>query len=178
MKTRKKKASKKFRYRSIFGLQLLFYIKVKIVQIIVLICCDVADCWGHEDLQPRGAATRPHPTHEEVSASLLLRIRIQARLLGSEFGSCILEGQSDPLKMEKLRVFLFKCRRCYFWRAEGFSLIFKAVLWIRIDFNADPDLAFYLNADPDPGRQISADPDSDPGQTFNHEKQNLHEKYT
>ncbi len=27
-----------------------------------------------------------------------------------------------------------------------------AVLWIRIGFNMDPDLAFYLNADPDPGQ--------------------------
>jgi hypothetical protein len=26
----------------------------------------------------------------------------------------------------------------------------KAVLWIRIGFNADPDSAFYLNTDPDP----------------------------
>ncbi len=40
------------------------------------------------------------------------------------------------------------------------------VLWIRISFNAGPDLAFYLNADPDPdpdpGSQLMrtlADPD-------------------
>jgi hypothetical protein len=35
-----------------------------------------------------------------------------------------------------------------------------AVAWIRIGFNVDPDLAFYLNSDPDthPGSQTSADP--------------------
>ncbi len=41
----------------------------------------------------------------------------------------------------------------------------KAVLWIHIGFNADPDPAFYLkNTDPDPdpdsGSQMNADPDN------------------
>jgi hypothetical protein len=31
------------------------------------------------------------------------------------------------------------------------------VLWIRIGFNAGPDLAFYLSADLDPGSQTDAD---------------------
>jgi hypothetical protein len=36
----------------------------------------------------------------------------------------------------------------------------KAVLWILIGFNADPDPAFYLNLDPDPdpGSQTNTDP--------------------
>jgi hypothetical protein len=36
----------------------------------------------------------------------------------------------------------------------------KAVMWICIGFNVDPDPAFYLNADPDPhqGSQANADP--------------------
>ena len=53
------------------------------------------------------------------------------------------------------------------------------MLWIRIGFNADPDLAFYRNADPDPdpGSQTSADPD--PGQTLPSQKvEFLHENYT
>jgi hypothetical protein len=45
-------------------------------------------------------------------------------------------------------------------------------LWIGIDFNADPDPAFYLSADPnpapDPGSHTNADPD--PGQTFKSQK--------
>ncbi len=46
------------------------------------------------------------------------------------------------------------------------------MLWIRIDFNVDPDPdpACYLNADPDTGSQISADPDPNPGQTLNSQK--------
>ncbi len=41
------------------------------------------------------------------------------------------------------------------------------MLWIFIDFNADPDPAFYLNVDPDAdlGSQTIADPDADPDQT-------------
>jgi hypothetical protein len=37
------------------------------------------------------------------------------------------------------------------------------VLWIRIGFNADPGLAFYINADddPDPGSKTNADPNRD-----------------
>jgi hypothetical protein len=52
------------------------------------------------------------------------------------------------------------------------------VLWIRIGFTVNPDLAFYHNADPDPGSQTNADPD--PGQTFKSRKADifLHEKYT
>ncbi len=47
------------------------------------------------------------------------------------------------------------------------------MLWVRIGFNADPDMdqAFYLNTEPDPGSQTNAvqiqadpDPDPDPGQ--------------
>ncbi len=34
----------------------------------------------------------------------------------------------------------------------------KAVLWIRIGFNADPDPAFYIKADPDPGFETNEDP--------------------
>ncbi len=40
------------------------------------------------------------------------------------------------------------------------------MLWIRIGFNADLDLAFYLNADPDP----------DLGQTFKSQKMNFYIK--
>jgi hypothetical protein len=50
---------------------------------------------------------------------------------------------------------------------DGYALeipLLNPVMWIRIGFNADPDLAFYLNLDPNPGRQTNADPD--PGQTF------------
>jgi hypothetical protein len=36
------------------------------------------------------------------------------------------------------------------------------VLWIRIDFNSDPDSAFYLNADPDLAFYLNADPNPDP----------------
>ncbi len=55
------------------------------------------------------------------------------------------------------------------------------MLWIRIGFNADLDLAFYLSADPDPdtdpGSLTSADPDPDPGQTLKSQKiVFLHEK--
>ncbi len=57
------------------------------------------------------------------------------------------------------------------------------MLWIHIDFNADPDTALYLNADlirirvqgTKPMR-IRADPI--PGQTFKSQKVELHEKYT
>jgi hypothetical protein len=53
----------------------------------------------------------------------------------------------------------------------------KAVLRIRIAFNADPDQAFHLNADQGPGSQTNADPDPDPGQTFRSQKvKYLHEK--
>jgi hypothetical protein len=38
-------------------------------------------------------------------------------------------------------------------RQYGFS-----VLWIRIDFNANLDPAFYLNADPDPAFYLNAEP--------------------
>ncbi len=60
----------------------------------------------------------------------------------------------------------------------------KSLVWIRIGFNADPDInpnpAFYLNADPDPnpdsGSQTNADPD--PGQTLKSQKvEFLHEKF-
>jgi hypothetical protein len=36
-------------------------------------------------------------------------------------------------------------------------------MWIRIGFNADPDLGFHLNADedPDPVSKTNADPDHD-----------------
>jgi hypothetical protein len=49
------------------------------------------------------------------------------------------------------------------------------VLWIRIDFSADPDLipAFYLDVDPypDPGaKPIQADPDPYPGKTLKSHK--------
>ncbi len=45
-------------------------------------------------------------------------------------------------------------------RSYCYLSVIKAVLWIRIGFNADPDPAFYLNADsdPDPGSQTNADP--------------------
>ncbi len=43
------------------------------------------------------------------------------------------------------------------------GLNFESVLRIRIGFNEDPNLAFYLNANPDPGSQTNANPD--PGQT-------------
>jgi hypothetical protein len=56
----------------------------------------------------------------------------------------------------------------------------KALLWVGIDFNADPnpDPAFYLNADPDPWSQTNTDPDPwsrtnadpDPGQTLKSQK--------
>jgi hypothetical protein len=55
------------------------------------------------------------------------------------------------------------------------------VLWIRIDFSADPDLipAFYLDVDPypDPGaKPIQADPDPYPGKTLKSQKiECLHE---
>ncbi len=51
------------------------------------------------------------------------------------------------------------------------SYLFFAVMWIRFDFNADPDPAFHLNAnsDPDIGSKTNAihsDTDTDPGQTL------------
>ncbi len=62
----------------------------------------------------------------------------------------------------------------------------KQVLWIRIGFNADPDLALYLNEDPDPdptkepnkcGCTLHAFPN--PGQTLPSLKvEFLHETYT
>jgi hypothetical protein len=55
------------------------------------------------------------------------------------------------------------------------------VLWIRIDFIADPDPgpAFYLNEDLDSGSKTNADPNPDPGQTLSSKKvEFLHEKYT
>ncbi len=46
------------------------------------------------------------------------------------------------------------------------------MLWICIDFSADPDPAFYLKAGPDldPGSQTNADPDPDPGRTLKSQK--------
>jgi|LakMenE01Jun11ns_1017448.scaffolds.fasta_scaffold5654368_1 hypothetical protein len=43
----------------------------------------------------------------------------------------------------------------------------KAVLWIHIGFNADPDLkpALYLKADPDLDPKIQTNANPDPGQT-------------
>jgi hypothetical protein len=45
-------------------------------------------------------------------------------------------------------------------RSSCYLSVIKAVLWICIGFNADPDPAFYLSADPDPdqGSQPKADP--------------------
>jgi hypothetical protein len=40
--------------------------------------------------------------------------------------------------------------------------LLNPAMWIRIGFNADPDLAFYLNLDPNLGSQTNADPDPDP----------------
>jgi hypothetical protein len=59
-------------------------------------------------------------------------------------------------------------------------------MWIRIGFNADPDLTFYLSADRIRIRtqgskpmRIQADLDTDPDQTFESQKvEFLHEKYT
>ena len=45
-----------------------------------------------------------------------------------------------------------------------YSTLLLAVMWIRIDFNAYPDPAFYLNADPDPNPECQTD--ADPGQTL------------
>jgi hypothetical protein len=41
------------------------------------------------------------------------------------------------------------------------NAVIKSVIWIRIGFNADPELTFYLNEDPylDPGSQTNAAPD-------------------
>ncbi len=41
-----------------------------------------------------------------------------------------------------------------------------AVLWIRIGYNANPDLTFCLNPDPDQWSQTNANPSPDPGQTL------------
>jgi hypothetical protein len=46
-------------------------------------------------------------------------------------------------------------------------------LWIRIDFNAYPDPAFFLNADPDPGSKTNADPAPYRGQTLKSQKLNF-----
>jgi hypothetical protein len=48
------------------------------------------------------------------------------------------------------------------YRAPSFAsrptkFSYKAVLWIRIGFNADPDPDRYLNTDPDTGSQTNAD---------------------
>jgi hypothetical protein len=57
-------------------------------------------------------------------------------------------------------------------------------LWIRIGFNENSGLSFYLNADPNPDPEsrtirIHVDPKPDPGQTFSSQKAEfLHEKYT
>jgi hypothetical protein len=52
------------------------------------------------------------------------------------------------------------------------------VLWIRIGFDADPDLGGKTNAVPDPGSQTNADPDPGNGQTLPSQKVRvLHEKY-
>jgi hypothetical protein len=57
--------------------------------------------------------------------------------------------------------------------------MFWPMLWIRIDFNVDPDPASYLNADPDSGTQTNADQDPDPGPTLPSQKVKfLHEKNT
>jgi hypothetical protein len=54
----------------------------------------------------------------------------------------------------------------------------QRLLWIRIDFNADPVPAFYLNAGPDPGSKTNADPDPDPGTILKSQSvEFLHEKY-
>ncbi len=44
------------------------------------------------------------------------------------------------------------------------------MLWIRIGFNADPDLAFFFNVDPDPGNKTNAVADPDLGQTLKSQK--------
>jgi hypothetical protein len=46
--------------------------------------------------------------------------------------------------------------------------LYKALLWIRIGLNADPDPAFYLSADV--VSQTNAGPDPDPGQTSKSQK--------
>ncbi len=54
------------------------------------------------------------------------------------------------------------------------------VLWIRIGFNAGPDLAFYLNADPDPdlGSQLMRTTcGSGSCQTLQSQKVELYMKY-
>jgi hypothetical protein len=38
---------------------------------------------------------------------------------------------------------------------KGLILWYFAGLWIRIDFNPDPDLAFWLNQDSDPNPEIN-----------------------
>ncbi len=48
-----------------------------------------------------------------------------------------------------MNVLVLKCYR---------YVLFPAVLWILIAFNADPDQAFYLHADPDIGSQTNMDP--------------------
>jgi hypothetical protein len=55
---------------------------------------------------------------------------------------------------------------------------FYSVPWIRIDFNADPDPAFYLNADPE-WCQANADPalDQDPCQSMSQKVEFIQEKY-
>jgi hypothetical protein len=48
-----------------------------------------------------------------------------------------------------------------------------------MDFNVDPDPAFYLNADPDPDPESQTHVDPYPGQTLKSQKvEFLHEKYT
>ena len=47
------------------------------------------------------------------------------------------------------------------------------VSWIRFDFNAYPDPAFFLNADPDPGSKTNADPAPYRGQTLKSQKLNF-----
>jgi hypothetical protein len=41
-------------------------------------------------------------------------------------------------------------------RGRAQKQYFGSVLWIRTDFSADPDPAFYLKADPDPKSQANA----------------------
>jgi hypothetical protein len=49
----------------------------------------------------------------------------------------------------------------------AFPVAYQAVLWILIDFNADPDTdldpAFFVDADPDQDLDPDPDPDADPG---------------
>ena len=51
----------------------------------------------------------------------------------------------------KLRPMLLYIIRKLFLSGFCRKFLLKAVMWIRMSFNADPDPAFFLNADPDPG---------------------------